>query len=265
MMKVIPLSSGVIFKRAFSRPEVFKEFVKDVLDITIEIDQVHTEYEYPKPIGFVRSRYDLFAENPQQRIIVEIQHIKEEDFFDRFLYYHLISLVEQINDSNEYNFNRAVYTIIVLTSVPRDGSVNFSCAVSEMNPISEHGEKINLYSHRLVFLCPRLVNEQTPPKVRKWLDFIQDSLDGKMEERGYPDESFRRILGDIYTENLDPGLLAQLKDEAAWAKAVQRYQAEGREEGEKRKALETARKMRDKGYSAEEICELTGVSPTELL
>ena len=86
-----------------------------------------------------------------------------------------------------------------------------------------------------------------------------------MEERGYPDESFRRILGDIYTENLDPGLLAQLKDESAWAKAVQRYQAEGREEGEKRKALETARKMRDKGYSAEEICELTGVSPTELL
>jgi predicted transposase/invertase (TIGR01784 family) len=265
MMKVIPLSSKVIFKRAFSRPEVFREFAKDVLDITIEIDQVHTEYEYPKPIGFVRSRYDLFAENPQQRIIVEIQHIKEEDSFDRFLYYHLISLVEQINDSNEYHFNRDVYTIIILTSVLRDGSVNFSCAVSKMNPISEHGKTINLYPHRLVFLCPRLVNEATPPKVRKWLDFIQDSLDGKMEESVYPDESFRRILRNIYTENMDPGLLAQLKDEAAWAKAVQRYQEEGREEGEKRKALETTRKMRDKGYSVEEICELTGVSPTELL
>jgi hypothetical protein len=146
-----------------------------------------------------------------------------------------------------------------------------------MNPISEHGETINLYPHRLVFLCPRLVNEATPPKVRKWLDFIQDSLDGKMEESVYPDESFRRILGDIYTENIDPGLLAQLKDEAAWVKAVQRYQEEGleegmaigmkkgREEGRKEERLETARKMRDKGYSVEEICELTGVSPTELL
>jgi hypothetical protein len=61
-----------------------------------------------------------------------------------------------------------------------------------------------------------------------------------MEESVYPDESFRRIWGDIYTKNLDPGLLAQLKDESAWAKAVQRYQAKEREEGEKRKALETA-------------------------
>lgn len=36
--------------------------------------------------------------------------------------------------------------------------------------------------------------------------------------------------------------------------------AEGLAEGEKRKALETAHKMRKKGFSIEEICELTGLS-----
>jgi len=42
----------------FSQPEVFTRFAQDVLGIELHIDTVHTEYEYPEPIGFVRSRYD---------------------------------------------------------------------------------------------------------------------------------------------------------------------------------------------------------------
>jgi len=81
----------------------------------------------------VRSKYDLFAEDVEKRIIVEIQHLKQEDFFDRFLYYHLVSLVEQIGNYQEYDFEKTVYTIVVLTTLPRDGSVQFSCAISDMN------------------------------------------------------------------------------------------------------------------------------------
>ena len=86
MIEVIPLKYGTVFKRVFSNPEVFTRFAQDILGITLNIDQVHIEYEYPEPIGFVRSRYDLFAEDEEQRVIVEIQHVKEEDFFNRFLY-----------------------------------------------------------------------------------------------------------------------------------------------------------------------------------
>ena len=85
-MQVIPLKYGAIFKQAFSDPEVFCRFAQDVLDIEFQVDKVHTEYQYPQPIGFVRSKYDLFAEDVEKRIIVEIQQVKEEDFFDRFLY-----------------------------------------------------------------------------------------------------------------------------------------------------------------------------------
>ena len=117
-MQVIPLKYGTMFKRAFSDTEIFKQFVKDILDLDLNIDKVHTEYEYPEPIGFVRSQYDLFAEDTEQRIIVEIQQVKEGDFFDRFLYYHLISMVEQVGGFKEYGFDRTVYTIVVLTSTP---------------------------------------------------------------------------------------------------------------------------------------------------
>ena len=100
-MEVIPLQSGPMFKHAFGQPDIFCQFVKDILGIEINITQVHTEYEYPKPIGFVRSIYDLFAEDIEKRIIVEIQHVKAEDFFDRFLDYHLISMVEQVGGYKE--------------------------------------------------------------------------------------------------------------------------------------------------------------------
>jgi hypothetical protein len=135
MIEVIPLKYSAIFKHVFSQPEIFNQFAKDILGIELKVNQVHTEYEYPEPVGFVRSQYDLFAEELKQRIIVEIQHVKEEDFFNRFFYNHLISLIEQVRGFDENNFDRIVYTIVILTSVPRDRSVNFSCAVSDMDPV----------------------------------------------------------------------------------------------------------------------------------
>ena len=233
IMQVIPLKSGVMFKQVFSQPYIFNHFVEDVLDIKFKTDKVHTEYEYPKPIGFVRSCYDLFAEDKEQRIIVEIQHIKEEDFFDRFLYYHLISLIEQAGGYREYEFQQTVYTIVVLTSTPRDGSINFSCAVSDMNPIDEYGKTIDIYPHRLVFLCPRQINDKTPAKTQEWLRLIEDSLDGKIDNDQYGKPIWQDIINQIKKRDIDPAILAQLKDEAAWEKAKQRFANEGRKEGRK--------------------------------
>jgi predicted transposase/invertase (TIGR01784 family) len=259
-MKVIPLKFGAMFKQAFSHPDVFNRFVEDILNISFHAEKIHTEYEYPEPIGFVRSSYDLFATDKERRIIVEIQHIKEDDFFDRFLYYHLISLVEQAGGYDEYRFNQTVYTIVVLTSTPRDGSVNFSCAVSDMNPIDEYGKTVDLYPHRLVFLCPRQANEKTPQKIRQWLNFIEDSLDGEMDETRYTSQIWQHIMTLIKKRDIDPSLLAQIKDEAAWEKAKKRFAKEGKQEGK----LETAKKMLNKGFELSLITEMTGLSASDL-
>ena len=232
MIEVIPLKYGVTFKRIFGKPEVFRQFATAVLGIPIMTENVHTEYEYPKPVGFVRSRYDLFAEDTEKRVIVEIQQAKEGDFFDRFFYYHLISLVEQVQGFKEYNFEHAVYTIVVLTSVPRDGSVTFSYAISSCNPIDEHGQVVAVYPHRLVFLVPRLANADTPPEIRRWLAFIEDSLDGKMDETSYPEDPFRSMLEDMRYTSISPDELAAIKDEAAWEMTKANFAAEERARGE---------------------------------
>lgn len=43
MKQVASLQYGVIFKKAFSQPDIFKAFVKDIIGISLEIDKVETE------------------------------------------------------------------------------------------------------------------------------------------------------------------------------------------------------------------------------
>ena len=256
MINVVPLSYGVLFKQVFSEVRFFKAFVKDVIGFEPDIDTVHAEYEYPKPVGFVRSRYDLFAEDTKNRVVIEIQHVKEMDFFDRFLYYHLTSLIEQAGGHKEYEFQRTVYTIVVLTSVPRDKSIDFSCAVSEMNPIDEHGNTVNVYPHRLIFLCPRLANDSTPPQAKVWLDFIADSLDEKMDESDYQQQPFDELLQRIRADDIDRDTLADLKDESAWELTLR--------ENQKAALVEAARSLLANGVDPETVFASINIKPEDL-
>jgi hypothetical protein len=223
MADVVPLKYGVVFKKAFGKVGVFQEFVEDVLGVKINITKVYQEYEHKETIGRVKIKYDLYAEDEEQRIIVEIQNIREEDFNDRFLYYHLISMVEQVQSYNQYLIPKTVYTVVVLTTTPRDKSIFYSAAMSEVDPFvmdkDMYGKKLGIYRHKLLFLNPRLVSENTPETIRPWLELIEDSLDEKVNENQYKRKTFQEIIRDIEKNTVSPEEAARLKDEASWENA----------------------------------------------
>lgn len=100
--------TDTIFKKAFRDPEVFSGFARDVLGIPVDIAVVHQEFSYPTAVGHMKVAYDLFGEDPERRVIVELQHIREPDFFDRFLHDHLVSIVEQAQSHEQYRIERDV-------------------------------------------------------------------------------------------------------------------------------------------------------------
>ncbi len=53
MKQVASLRYGVIFKKAFSQPDIFKAFVKDFIGIEFNIDKVEMEKSFDPPIGNV--------------------------------------------------------------------------------------------------------------------------------------------------------------------------------------------------------------------
>ena len=241
MMKVIPLRYGTIFKKTFGDPVVFSRFASDVLGIPLEITKVHQEFSYPEPIGHVKVEYDLYGEDVAHRVIVEVQHIREKDFFDRFLHYHLVSLVEQAESHEHYQIGRDVFTLVVLTTEPRDRDLRFSVAVSDMDPVSEQGVRLGVYRHRLVFINPKIINDQTPAGARAWMELIADSLDGEVDEARYTDPVLRRALQSSVLQRVNPEELARIKDEAAWEDTKRAAAVEGELRGELRGELKGRR------------------------
>jgi PD-(D/E)XK nuclease family transposase len=254
MLDVVPLKYGTAFKKAFGDPEVFSGFAQAVLGIDVKVERVEQERGFRPVYGQVDIKYDLFAEDAQKRLVIELQHVREDDSFDRFLYYHLIGQAEQIQGADDYRFRRTVYTIVVLTRLPSDPALRFDVAVHDGDLRTLDGAKLGVYGHRLVFVNARALGPQTPAPLRRWLEVIEDSLDEKVDETRYPEPLLQRVLRTIERSHLSPHEAYLLKEEAQWESAKREARGEGKEEGlregEARGRAEGVREGEAKGKAA---------------
>ncbi len=257
MKKVASLRYGVIFKKAFSQPDIFKAFVKDFLAIELDIDQVEMEKAFDPPIGNVDTRFDLFVEDKKNRIIVDIQHVRYADHYDRFLHYHCAALLEQVVNSKNYRPSLKVFTIVVLTSGDKH---KVDMAAIDFDPKDRKGNSLKEIDHKILYICPKYVTADTPEPYREWLLAIADSLDEEVDETKYQKKEIQRVFDLIARDLISPQERARMKDEYSF----ELIQQDKFEKGQQQKALETASKMLAKGYDLAEIAELTGLSADEL-
>ncbi|SEH08194.1 PD-(D/E)XK nuclease family transposase [Candidatus Venteria ishoeyi] len=261
MKEVASLRYGVIFKKAFSNPAIFKAFVKDFLDIELEIDKVETEKSFSPSIGSVDSRFDLFAEDKKHRTIVDIQHVRSPDHYERFLHYHCAALLEQVVSSKDYRPDLKVFTIVVLTSGDKHqvdmSHVDFDLKDRYDRPLGE-------IPHKILYLCSKYVSDDTPEPYREWLRAINDSLDEKVEETDYHLPAIQDIFKLIQKDQTTPQEYARMKDEYSTELVLAEEYDKGEKKGRKEEALSIARKMKQKGIKPEMIVEMTGLSEMEI-
>jgi len=210
MKEVASLRYGVIFKKAFSRPDIFKAFVKDFLDIDLEIDKVETEKSFFPSVGSVDSRFDLFAEDKKHRTIVDIQHVRSPDHYNRFLHYHCAALLQQVVSSKDYRPDLKVFTIVVLTS---GDTHQVDMSHIDFDPKDRYGRAIGEIPHKILYLCPKYVSKDTPEPYREWLRAINDSLDEKVDESHYQLPAIQEIFKLIQKDKTSPQEYARMKDE----------------------------------------------------
>ncbi|MDM8551260.1 hypothetical protein QUF72_14340 [Desulfobacterales bacterium HSG2] len=257
MKQVAPLRYGVIFKKAFCDPEIFTAFVRDMIGVTIEIDHVEIEKEFAPPIGRVQSRSDLFAQDVRNRVIVIILHEHHAYHYDRFMHRHIAALVEQVANAEDYRPPMKVFTIVVLTSGDRHKR---DVSVTDFAPRDMQGNALRETPHKVLYLCPKYVSDDTPEQYREWLLAIRDTLDGEVEETDYHLPEIQKLFDHIEKDSVSPEERARMFDEHG----QELLQDEKFAEGEKQKAIETARKMKTKGYDTDEIADLTGLSVEEI-
>jgi len=285
MQQVASLRYDVIFKKAFGNVEVFKAFVKDFIGIDLNIDKVETEKKFNPPIGLVDSRFDLYAEDLKNRVIVDIQHRRYDDHYDRFLHYHCAAMLEQVSTAKNYSPALTVFTIVVSTSGTRE-----DVAIAEINfdPFDFlNRQKLNKIHHRILYLSPKHLTTTVPEPYQQWLRLIQDSLDEQADESSYNKPEIQKALNLIKVDGLTPQDRARLKDEYVLEQVLKQEKQEefekgielgeqrglekgielgeqrglekGIELGEQQSKLEIAKKMQAQGLPLELITQLTGI------
>jgi predicted transposase/invertase (TIGR01784 family) len=256
MQKVASLRYGVIFKKAFSDPVIFTAFVKAVLGIEIHIDRVETEKTFDTQIGSIKTSFDLFAEDKEQRIVVEIQHVRYPDHYHRFLNYHCVALLEQVINARDYRPSLQLFTIVVLTSGDKHG---VDVATIDFDPKDLNGKPLEEIPHKIMFLCPKYVNDSTPVAYRDWLRLIDDSLDGEVEGSDYPDPYLQQVLEKIRAELISPEDRARMFDEYSEEQVRQEKYQEGLKRGELQAMSTLINTMYSKGQSIAAIAQMTGL------
>jgi hypothetical protein len=232
-MSLARLDNEVVFKKAFTDRFVFKAFVRDVVGIDVEPTTIETEKAFQPRLGNVNFRYDIFAEDPAKRIIIEIQKVEYDHNFDRFLHYHLQGITEQQRRSDDYSVQRTVYTIVVITAPYRTnlktGEITRDeVLISRLNPRNLQGVERPIFNHELIFLNPNYRTDNTPPNYRDWLDLIYESIH-------HPDnptintqnEGIQRVVGLIDTNNLSPEEWEESKKEVGRRKVLAQHYEDG--------------------------------------
>ncbi len=261
MKQVASLKYGVIFKKAFCDVDVFKGFVRDILGINLEITAVETEKEFDTLIGNVKPRFDLYAKDEKNRVIVDIQHRRDFDHYDRFLHYHCVALLEQVKSSLNYKPPLAVYTIVVLTSGDK---YKTPVSVIDFDPRDLDGQPLGEIPHKVIYICPKYLNEKTPQLYREWMQVIDDSLDGTVDESLYHLPEIEKVLTHIEQNGVTPEerywMIEEYSEEKAKQEKFEEGIEKGIEQGKLKRDLEIAKSMLAKGFDINTITDITGLS-----
>lgn len=207
-------------------------------------------------MGRVASRFDLFAEDKQNRIIVDIQHVRYPDHYDRFLHYHCAASLEQISNAYSYRPELKVFTIVVLTSGDRHKK---DVAVIDFVPKDLEGEPLGEIPHKILYVCPKYLNDKTPRPYQEWMRAIQDSLDEQVEENDYTVPEVRKIFDYIEKDLISPTSINVWRIGCEEQVKQQKFE-EGVKEGIKKQLEEMVKEMLHEGMDVSLISLVGWVS-----
>lgn len=262
-----PLDNSVVFKKLFTDRDVLQAFVKDVTGATIDPATIETEKSFAPPIGAIDIKIDIFADDPTHRLIVEIQRVRYDYHYDRFLYYHYAAIMELQRSHTHYLLGKTVYTIVWLTG--KDETYKKDLITTSLRSVASDGAEVPLYPHKLFFLNPNYRSDRTPEAVRDWLELVFESIaHPEQPHLNTARQIIRKATGLIESDGLTPTERRIAMEEQGYedhlALREQKGREEGREEGRLESQRDIARNLLAQGVATAVIAAATGLSEAEI-
>ncbi|MDZ7880846.1 MAG: PD-(D/E)XK nuclease family transposase [Saprospiraceae bacterium] len=250
------LDNEVHFKKVFTDVDVFCAFVKDVLGIEMKILKVETEKVLPSKTSAIKFRMDLFAEDKENRTVVEIQKVDYDYTYDRFTHYFTGNLSDVQRSSKTYTYGKDIYIIVVVTSAYRITDkhgvlLKDDVLITDMNPRTLDGQVRDMYNHKLVILNSTNVTAATPPAILDWLNLITESIKNPENPRiNKSKPAIVRAAELAEADNIDPEEIADAKIEEMRKETLARVEIDA---GKKVKAAQDeAKAAQDEAKAAQD-------------
>ncbi len=232
--------------------------------------------------GERKAIYDLFCENEKgEKFIVEVQRVEQQFFKDRSIYYSAFAIQEQ-SQQGKWNYElKGVYTIAILDFRFKDSQEGKFFHKIQLLDV----ETCEVFYHKLTYIYLEI------PKFDKALQDLENDFERWLyafknlhrlldKPQELQDGVFLRLMElaeiaclskkeqSLYQESLkdywdlDNSLDSafQKGEESGLEKGEQIGLEKGKEQGILEGKIETARNMLSKGFEAETIAEITGLS-----
>ena len=90
----------------------------------------------------------------EERVIVELQKVRYDYHYDRFLHYHLAAIMELQKSHQLYQLHQTVYTIVWLTARSVEHIYRKGLITTSYRSEASDGEILDIYPHKIYFLNP---------------------------------------------------------------------------------------------------------------
>jgi predicted transposase/invertase (TIGR01784 family) len=274
-----PIIHDMVFKAIFTKRvdllqdliNTFPDFMGDKRIINLEIQQTLLGAD---SISGKSSILDLYATDYiGRKLIIEVQNYQQNFFGDRVLFYASRVFSRQLLKSEEYSELKPVFSINFLnhTMFPnsnrwfhsfrlRDEESGKIVLTDKLKVSIIELSKINKkYTDNLTELEAWMIaiKEKNPTKTHDGMKIILEKYPSI--EEAY--KEYELLTGtEEFVLSYEAKRKAELDYNSILSTAKENAKIEGIEQGIHHKAIETAKKLQNKGFSKEEILEITGLT-----
>ncbi|MGV8119703.1 MAG: Rpn family recombination-promoting nuclease/putative transposase [Candidatus Xenobiia bacterium LiM19] len=289
-MRAVPLTNDIVFKSVFGRDTntpILMPLLNTVLDFRendrIEKVEIINPFSYGEKVNDKTVVLDIATTDLQgRRYNIEMQVERDRAYIPRVIFYHDRLYVSQLGGGKDFSKLKKTFSISILDYLLFPG-------YSGIHSRFQYRELVDGFVlsdiKELHFLeLPRFSGESVTrllTSLDKWLHLLKFSLKYANIKVEIPIElkaeegiemaikAYRKTLADRKVQNMirfreKAELITATKISLAREDGRAEGVEEGRAEGEKKKSIELAGRLLERGMSPEEVKELTGLSDAEL-
>lgn len=264
-MERLEVTNDYIFKKIFAKEgneNILKNLLISILEIPIEKIEVERDIHLEKMIienkeGILDIKATL---NNNVTVNIEMQVRNQYNMIDRSLYYWSKLYSSSLKKNQDYSENNKTITInILMFNIFNEGPYHEKCMIRRDYNGSVLTEDFEMHFIQI----PKFKENKTKTKLDVWIKFIGNK---EMEEEDMYelDEETKMALYEAQQQyndlNADPEVrrIAELRMKAIMDNVTNMKGAL------KEQQLEIAKKMKKKNIPLEEICEIIGLTKTEV-